>query len=159
MENKYTKEVHNTVMKNIFLKNPQYVLEFCSSVFCLIIIMIGSIINRIGTFALMAVGIIILIFLVLRKSEIKIRKLLKSVFGDEFSDYIIKNRYKIFYEDFWVLKKMTQKIEYGNPEENFYLRFRYYLTVELQDEMKERKNEKEQRYKEFLEEYGEYNEK
>lgn len=33
MENKYTMEVHNTVMKNIFLKNPQYVLEFCLSVF------------------------------------------------------------------------------------------------------------------------------
>ncbi len=155
MENKYTMEVHNIVMKNIFLKNPQYVLEFCSSVFCLIIIMIGSIINRTGTFALMATGIIILIFLILRRSEIKIRKLLRTVFEDEFADYIIKNRYKIFYEDFWELKKMTPKIEYGNPEENFYLRFRYYLTVELQDEIKEKK----QRYREFLKKYGEYNEK
>lgn len=155
MENKYTMEVHNTVMKNIFLKNPQYVLEFCSSVFCLIIIMIGSIINRTGTFALMATGIIILIFLILRRSEIKIRKLLRTVFEDEFANYIIKNRYKIFYEDFWKLKEMSEKIEYGNPEENFYLRFRYYLTVELQDEIKE----KEQKYKKFLKKYGEYNEK
>ena len=90
----------------------------------------------------------------LRKSEIKIRKLLKTVFEDEFADYIIENRYKIFIEDFWKLKEMSQKIEYGNPEENFYLRFKYYLTVELQEEIKEKK----ERYKEFLEKYGEDNE-
>lgn len=121
--------------------------------------MLGSAIGRMGSFALIAAGIIILIFFILRRSEIKIRKLLKTVFKDEFADYIIKNRYKIFYEDFWELKEMCQKIEYGNPEENFYLRFKYYLTVELQDEMKERKNEKEQRYKEFLGKYGDHNEK
>ena len=123
--------------------------------FCLIIIITGSIINRTGTFALMAAGIIILIFFILRRSEIKIRKLLRTVFEDEFADYIIENRYKIFIEDFWKLKEMSQKIEYGNPEENFYLRFKYYLTVELQEEIKEKK----ERYKEFLEKYGVHNEK
>ena len=108
---------------------------------------------------LMATGIMFLYFLILRRSKIKIRKLLKTVFEDEFADYIIENRDKIFFEDFRKLKKMNQKIEYGNPEENFYLRFKYYLTTELQDEMKEKNNEKEQRYKEFLEKYGDYNEK
>lgn len=103
----------------------------------------------------MAAGIIILIFFILRRSEIKIRKLLRTVFEDEFADYIIENRYKIFIEDFWKLKEMSQKIEYGNPEENFYLRFKYYLTVELQEEIKEKK----ERYKEFLEKYGVHNEK
>ena len=107
----------------------------------------------------MAVGIMFLYFLILRRSRNKIRKLLRTVFEDEFADYIIKHRYKIFYEDFWELKKMIQKMEYGNPDENFYLRFRYYLTTELPDEIKERNNEKEQRYKEFLEKYGDYNEK
>lgn len=161
MKNKYTREVHNKIMKNIFLKNPQHVIEFHSCVFCLLIIMTGSAIGRTGSFVLMAIGIMILIFFILRRSEIKIRKLLKTVFEDEFVDYIIENRHKIFFEDFWKLKKMSQKIEYGNPEENFYLRFRYYLTTELPDEIKEKNNEKEQRYKEFLEKYGDgdYNEK
>ena len=108
---------------------------------------------------LIAMGIMILIFFILRRSEIKIRKSLNTVFEDEFVDYIIENRYKIFLEDFCKLKEMSQKIEYGNPEENFYLRFRYYLTTELPDEIKERNNEKEQRYKEFLEKYGDHNEK
>ena len=155
MENEYTKEVHNAVMKNIFLKNPQYIVEFYSSVFCLMIIIADFVFDRKGSFVLIAVGIMILIFFMLRKSEIKIRKLLKTVFEDEFADYIIENRYKIFIEDFWKLKEMSQKIEYGNPEENFYLRFKYYLTVELQEEIKEKK----ERYKEFLEKYGEDNEK
>ena len=43
----------------------------------------------------------------------------------------------------------------GILEENFYLRFKYYLTVELQEEIKEKK----ERYKEFLGKYGDYNEK
>ena len=159
MENKYTKEVHNAVMKNIFLKNPQHMVEFYSSVFCMLIIIGGFVFDRIGSFALIAVGIMILILFMLKKSEIKIRKLLKTVFEDEFADYIIENRDKIFFEDFSKLKEMSQKIEYGNPEENFYLRFRYYLTTELPDEIKEKNNEKEQRYKEFLEKYGEDNEK
>lgn len=159
MKNEYTKEVHNAVMKNIFLKNSQHMVEFYSSVFCLLIIITGSAIDRTGSFVLIAVGIMILILFMLRKSEIKIRKLLKTVFEDEFADYIIENRYKIFFEDFWKLKEMSKKIEYGNPEENFYLRFRYYLTVELQDEMKEKNTFKEQKYKEFLEKYGVHNEK
>lgn len=159
MENKYTMEVHNKIMKNIFLRNPQYSVELFSSVFCMGIIMLGAAIDRTEIFVLMATGIIILIFFTLRRSKIKSRKLLRTVFEDEFVDYIIENRYEIFFKDFWELKKMIQKIEYGNPEENFYLRFRYYLTVELQGEIKERKNEKEQKYKEFLEKYGDYNEK
>lgn len=80
---------------------------------------------------------------------------MKTVFEDEFADYIIENRYEIFFKDFWKLKEMTQKMEYGNPEENFYLRFKYYLTVELQEEIKEKK----ERYKEFLGKYGDHNEK
>lgn len=159
MKNEYTKEVHNAVMKNIFLKNTQHMVEFYSSVFCLLIIITGSAIDRTSSFVLIAAGIMILILFMLRKSEIKIRKLLKTVFEDEFANYIIENRDKIFFEDFSKLKKMIKKIEYGNPEENFYLRFRYYLTVELQDEMKEKNNEKEQKYKEFLEKYGDHNEK
>jgi|GEM_PF-3201641 hypothetical protein len=159
MENKYTREVHNKIMKNIFLMCPQYVTEFCLSVFCLAIIMLGLAIDRMESFTLMAAGIIILIFFILRRSKNKIRKLLRTVFEDEFADYIIKHRYKIFYEDFWELKNMIRKMEYGNPDENFYLRFRYYLTTELPDEIKERNNEKEQRYKEFLEKYGDHNEK
>lgn len=159
MENKYTKEIHNKIIKNIFLKNPQHVIEFYSCVFCLLIIITGSAIDRTDSFVLIAMGIMILIFFILRRSEIKIRKSLNTVFEDEFVDYIIENRYKIFLEDFCKLKEMSQKIEYGNPEENFYLRFRYYLTTELPDEIKERNNEKEQRYKEFLEKYGDHNEK
>jgi hypothetical protein len=123
MGNKYTMEVHNKIMKNIFLKNPHHVVEFYSSVFCLMIIITGFVFDRAGSFVLIVVGIMILIFFMLRRSEIKIRKLLKTVFGDEFADYIIENRDKIFFEDFWKLKKMIQKIEYGNPKENFYLRF------------------------------------
>lgn len=157
MDNGYTREVHNEIMKNIFLRSPQYLLGLC--LFCLVIIM--AVLEIVGTkkLTLMAVGIMFLYFLILRRSRNKIRKLLRTVFEDEFADYIIKHRYKIFYEDFWELKKMIQKMEYGNPDENFYLRFRYYLTTELPDEIKERNNEKEQRYKEFLEKYGDYNEK
>ena len=142
MDNGYTREVHNEIMKNI-----------------LVIIMAVLEIGETKKLTLMAVGIMFLYFLILRRSRNKIRKLLRTVFEDEFADYIIKHRYKIFYEDFWELKKMIQKMEYGNPDENFYLRFRYYLTTELPDEIKERNNEKEQRYKEFLEKYGDYNEK
>lgn len=157
MENKYTMEVHNKIMKNIFLRVPQYLLGSC--LFCLVIIM--AVLETGGTknLTLMTAGIMFLYFLILRRSRNKIRKLLRTVFGDEFADYIIENRYEIFFKDFWKLKEMTQKMEYGNPEENFYLRFRYYLTTELPDEIKERNNEKEQRYKEFLEKYGDHNEK
>jgi hypothetical protein len=157
MDNGYTREVHNEIMKNIFLRSPQYLLGSC--LFCLVIIMAVLEIGGTKKLTLMAVGIMFLYFLILRRSRNKIRKLLRTVFEDEFADYIIKHRYKIFYEDFWELKKMIQKMEYGNPDENFYLRFRYYLTTELPDEIKERNNEKEQRYKEFLEKYGDYNEK
>lgn len=157
MDNGYTREVHNEIMKNIFLRSPQYLLGSC--LFCLVITMAVLEIGGTKKLTLMAAGIMFLYFLILRRSRNKIRKLLRTVFEDEFADYIIKNRYKIFYEDFWELKKMIQKMEYGNPDENFYLRFRYYLTTELQDEMKEKNNEKEERYKEFLEKYGEYNEK
>ena len=157
MDNGYTREVHNEIMKNIFLRSPQYLLGSC--LFCLVIIMAVLEIGGTKKLTLMAVGIMFLYFLILRRSRNKIRKLLRTVFEDEFADYIIKHRYKIFYEDFWDLKKMIQKMEYGNPDENFYLRFRYYLTTELPDEIKERNNEKEQRYKEFLEKYGDYNEK
>lgn len=157
MDNGYTREVHNEIMKNIFLRSPQYLLGLC--LFCLVIIMAVLEIGGTKKLTLMAVGIMFLYFLILRRSRNKIRKLLRTVFEDEFADYIIKHRYKIFYEDFWELKKMIQKMEYGNPDENFYLRFRYYLTTELPDEIKERNNEKEQRYKEFLEKYGDYNEK
>lgn len=157
MDNGYTREVHNEIMKNIFLRSPQYLLGLC--LFCLVIIMEVLEIGGTKKLTLMAVGIMFLYFLILRRSRNKIRKLLRTVFEDEFADYIIKHRYKIFYEDFWELKKMIQKMEYGNPDENFYLRFRYYLTTELPDEIKERNNEKEQRYKEFLEKYGDYNEK
>ena len=157
MENKYTMEVHNKIMKNIFLRFPQHLLGSC--LFCLVIIMAVLEIGGTKNLTLMATGIMFLYFLILRRSKIKIRKLLKTVFEDEFADYIIENRYEIFFKDFWKLKEMTQKMEYGNPEENFYLRFRYYLTTELPDEIKERNNEKEQRYKEFLEKYGDYNEK
>lgn len=153
MDNGYTREVHNEIMKNIFLRFPQHLLGSC--LFCLVIIMAVLEIGGTKNFTLMAAGIMFLYFLILRRSRNKIRKLLKTVFEDEFADYIIENRYEIFFEDFWELKKMIQKMEYGNPEENFYLRFRYYLTVELQD----KKNEKEQKYKEFLEKYGEDNEK
>lgn len=159
MENKYTKEVHNKIMKNIFLNNHYYAIEGYSFFFGLSFIIIGMFIDKVNVFALIAFGIIILSFFILARSKSNIRKLLKTVFEDEFADYIIENRDKIFFEDFRKLKKMNQKIEYGNPEENFYLRFKYYLTTELQDEMKEKNNEKEQRYKEFLEKYGEYNEK
>ena len=155
MNNGYTREVHNEIMKNIFLRNPRYATGLFSSFFCMGIIMLGAAIDRTEIFTLMAAGIIILIFFILRRSKIKIRKLLKTVFEDEFADYIIENRYEIFSIDFWELKKISQKIEYGNPEENFYLRFKYYLTVELQNEIKEKK----QRYKEFLEKYGAHNEK
>ena len=157
MDNGYTREVHNEIMKNIFLRSPQHLLGLC--LFCLVIIMAVLEIGGTKKLTLMAVGIMFLYFLILRRSRNKIRKLLRTVFEDEFADYIIKHRYKIFYEDFWELKKMIQKMEYGNPDENFYLRFRYYLTTELPDEIKERNNEKEQRYKEFLEKYGDYNEK
>lgn len=159
MENKYTKEVHNKIMKNIFLNNYYYAIEGYSFFFGLSFIIIGMFIDKVNVFALIAFGIIILSFFILARSKSNIRKLLKTVFEDEFADYIIENRDKIFFEDFRKLKKMNQKIEYGNPEENFYLRFKYYLTTELQDEMKEKNNEKEQRYKEFLEKYGDYNEK
>ena len=159
MENKYTKEVHNKIMKNIFLNNHYYAIEGYSFFFGLSFIIIGMFIDKVNVFALIAFGIIILSFFILARSKNNIRKLLKTVFEDEFADYIIENRDKIFFEDFRKLKKMNQKIEYGNPEENFYLRFKYYLTTELQDEMKEKNNEKEQRYKEFLEKYGDYNEK
>ena len=159
MENKYTKEVHNKIMKNIFLNNHYYAIEGYSFFFGLSFIIIGMFIDKANVFALIAFGIIILSFFILARSKSNIRKLLKTVFEDEFADYIIENRDKIFFEDFSKLKKMTKKIEYGNPEENFYLRFKYYLTTELQDEMKEKNNEKEERYKEFLEKYGEYNEK
>lgn len=159
MENKYTKEVHNKIMKNIFLNNHYYAIEGYSFFFGLSFIIIGMFIDKVNVFALIAFGIIILSFFILARSKSNIRKLLKTVFEDEFADYIIENRDKIFFEDFRKLKKMNQKIEYGNPEENFYLRFKYYLTTELQDEMKEKNNEKEQRYKEFLEKYGDYNEK
>ena len=157
MENKYTMEVHNKIMKNIFLRFPQHLLGSC--LFCLVIIMAVLEIGGTKNLTLMATGIMFLYFLILRRSKIKIRKLLKTVFEDEFADYIIENRYEIFFKDFWKLKEITQKMEYGNPEENFYLRFRYYLTTELPDEIKERNNEKEQRYKEFLEKYGDHNEK
>ena len=157
MENKYTREVHNKIMKNIFLRFPQYLLGTC--LFCLVIVMAVLEIGGTKNLTLMVAGIMFLYFLILRRSRNKIRKLLRTVFEDEFADYIIENRYKIFFEDFWKLKEITQKMEYGNPEENFYLRFRYYLTTELPDEIKERNNEKEQRYKEFLEKYGEHNEK
>ena len=153
MENKYTMEVHNKIMKNIFLRFPQHLLGSC--LFCLVIIMAVLEIGGTKNFTLMAAGIMFLYFLILRRSRNKIRKLLRTVFEDEFTDYIIKHRYKIFYEDFWKLKEMTQKMEYGNPEENFYLRFKYYLTVELQEEIKEKK----ERYKEFLGKYGDHNEK
>lgn len=153
MENKYTMEVHNKIMKNIFLRFPQHLLGSC--LFCLVIIMAVLEIGGTKNLTLMATGIMFLYFLILRRSKIKIRKLLKTVFEDEFADYIIENRYEIFFKDFWKLKEMTQKMEYGNPEENFYLRFKYYLTVELQEEIKEKK----ERYKEFLEEYGDHNEK
>lgn len=158
MNNKYTKEVHNRIMKNIFLNNHYYAIEGYSLFFGLSFIIIGAVIDKINVFALIAFGIIILSFFILARSKSKIRKLLKTVFEDEFADYIIENRDKIFFEDFSKLKKMIKKIEYGNPEENFYLRFRYYLTTELLDEMKEKNNEKEQKYKEFLEKYGEDNE-
>ncbi len=157
MENKYTMEVHNKIMKNIFLRFPQYLLGSC--LFCLVIIMAVLEIGGTKNLTLMAAGTMFLYFLILRRSKIKIRKLLKTVFEDEFADYIIENRYEIFFEDFWKLKEMIKKIEYGNPEENFYLRFKYYLTTELQNEMKKKNNEKEQRYKEFLEKYGVHNEK
>lgn len=157
MNNGYTREVHNEIMKNIFLRSPQYLFGAC--LFCSVIIIAGLGIGRTESFTLMAAGIMFLFFLILRRSKIKIRKLLRTVFEDEFADYIIKHRYKIFYEDFWELKNMIRKMEYGNPDENFYLRFRYYLTTELPDEIKERNNEKEQRYKEFLGKYGDHNEK
>lgn len=157
MDNGYTREVHNEIMKNIFLRSPQYLLGSC--LFCLVIIMAVLEIGGTKKLTLMAVGIMFLYFLILRRSRNKIRKLLRTVFEDEFADYIIENRYEIFFKDFWKLKEMTQKMEYGNPDENFYLRFRYYLTVELPDEIKERNNEKEQRYKEFLGKYGDHNEK
>lgn len=159
MENKYTKEVHNKIMKNIFLNNHYYAIEGYSFFFGLSFIIIGMFIDKVNVFALIAFGIIILSFFILARSKSNIRKLLKTVFEDEFADYIIENRNKIFFEDFRKLKEMNKKIEYGNPEENFYLRFKYYLTTELQDEMKEKNNEKEERYKEFLEKYGEDNEK
>ena len=159
MKNKYTKEVHNKIMKNIFLNNYYYAIEGYSFFFGLCFIFIGMVIDKVNVFTLIAFGIIILSFFILARSKSNIRKLLKTVFEDEFADYIIENRDKIFFEDFSKLKKMTKKIEYGNPEENFYLRFKYYLTVELQDEMKGKNNEKEERYKEFLEKYGEDNEK
>ena len=157
MENKYTMEVHNKIMKNIFLRFPQYLLG--SWLFCLVIVMTVLEIGGTKNLTLMVAGIMFLYFLILRRSRNKIRKLLRTVFEDEFADYIIENRYEIFFKDFWKLKEITQKMEYGNPEENFYLRFRYYLTTELPDEIKERNNEKEQRYKEFLEKYGDHNEK
>lgn len=159
MENKYTKEVHNKIMKNIFLNNYYYAIKGSSFFFGLYFIIIGMVIDKVNVFTLIAFGIIILSFFILARSKSNIRKLLKTVFEDEFADYIIENRDKIFFEDFSKLKEMNKKIEYGNPEENFYLRFKYYLTVELQDEMKEKNNEKEQRYKEFLEKYGDHNEK
>ena len=159
MENKYTKEVHNKIMKNIFLNNHYYAIEGYSFFFGLSFIIIGMFIDKVNVFALIAFGIIILSFFILARSKSNIRKLLKTVFEDEFADYIIENRNKIFFEDFRKLREMNKKIEYGNPEENFYLRFKYYLTTELQDEMKEKNNEKEERYKEFLEKYGEDNEK
>ena len=153
MDNGYTKEVHNEIMKNIFLRSPQYLLGSC--LFYLVIIMAVLEIGGTKNLTLMAAGIMFLYFLILRRSRNKIRKLLRTVFEDEFADYIIENRHVIFFKDFWELKKMSQKIEYGNPEENFYLRFKYYLIVELQEEI----NEKKQRYKEFLEKYGDHNEK
>ena len=159
MENKYTKEVHNKIMKNIFLNNYYYAIEGSSFFFGLCFIIIGMVIDKVNVFTLIAFGIIILSFFILARSKSNIRNLLKTVFEDAFADYIIENRDKIFFEDFNKLKEMNKKIEYGNPEENFYLRFKYYLTVELQDEMKEKNNEKEQRYKEFLEKYGDHNEK
>lgn len=159
MENKYTMEVHNKIMKNIFLNNHYYAIEGYSFFFGLCFIIIGMFIDKVNVFALIAFGIIILSFFILTRSKSNIRKLLKTVFEDEFADYIIENRNKIFFEDFRKLKEMNKKIEYGNSEENFYLRFKYYLTTELQDEMKEKNNEKEERYKEFLEKYGEDNEK
>lgn len=158
MENKYTKEFHNRIMKNIFLNN-YYAIEGYSLFFGLSFIIIGVFIDKINVFALIAFGIIILSFFILARSKSKIRKLLKTVFEDEFADYIIENRHKIFFEDFLKLKKETKKIELGNFDENFYLKFKYYLTTELPDEIKKKNNEKEQRYKEFLERYGDYNEK
>ena len=96
MENKYTKEIHNKIIKNIFLKNPQHVIEFYSCVFCLLIIITGSAIDRTDSFVLIAMGIMILSFFILARSKSNIRKLLKTVFEDEFADYIIENRDKIF---------------------------------------------------------------
>lgn len=96
MENKYTKEVHNKIMKNIFLNNYYYAIEGSSFFFGLCFIIIGMVIDKVNVFTLIAFGIIILSFFILARSKSNIRKLLKTVFEDEFADYIIENRDKIF---------------------------------------------------------------
>ena len=73
MENKYTMEVHNKIMKNIFLRFPQHLLGSC--LFCLVIIMAVLEIGGTKNLTLMATGIMYLYFLILRRSKIKIRNI------------------------------------------------------------------------------------